>query len=90
VGTLKMKTLIRQEDTVSLYIFDDATEVSVEGTQVVVGNPVEIYITFCNDINSMLINNVTPPADWNPSKYCFNGIDWTINPNYVEPTLEQE
>lgn len=84
-----MKTLIRLEDNVSLYIFDDAKQVDVGLTGVTVGNPVDFYISFCNAANSVLMANVTPPADWTASKYCFDGTDWTLNPAYIEPTPQE-
>jgi hypothetical protein len=35
-------------------------------------------------------NNVTDvPGDWTGNKYNYDGV-WTLNPNYVEPEIDEE
>lgn len=78
-----MQTLTK--DNLSLYIFDDATEITQTDTETIVGNPAEFIIGDCNINNTVLHTGVTPPADWTGHKYLFDGSDWTINPNYQDP-----
>ena len=87
-----MKTIIRNGTNVSLYLFDDATDVVVTDTEITVGNPAEFIIGDCNTSNATLYTDVTDPGDWVGWKYLFDGTVWTLNPDYVppEPPLVEE
>ena len=80
-----MKTLIRAETNLSLYIFDDAVAIVQTQSMTTVGDPVEFNIADCGTDNSTLISDVTPPSDWAGCKYFFDGTTWELNPDYVEP-----
>lgn len=87
-----MKTIIRNETNVSLYIFEDEVVVDITADKTAVGNPVFEYILDCNTSNATVYEGVTPPVDWKGLKYCFNGTEWTPNPNYnpLTPPVVQE
>jgi hypothetical protein len=80
-----MKTLIKLDSGVSVYIFNDATFISQNSTGTIIGNPIEFSILDCNLNNSKISENITPPSDWVGGKYLFDGLAWTLNPDYVEP-----
>lgn len=80
-----MKTLVQKETNVSLYLFADDEAVSVGAGTVEVGNPLGFVIADCNAENAVLHEGVTPPADWFGHKYLFDGADWSVNPDFVEP-----
>jgi hypothetical protein len=83
-----MKTIV--QNFVSEFLVDESDPVYFYDDKVVVGEPTKLVIWCCNINNSSIYKEVTPPEDWASSKYCFNGIDWTLNPDYVEPTTPQE
>ena len=80
-----MKTLIKLNSNVSVYIFDDSTFISQDSTSTVVGNPVEFYILDCGLNNSKILENVNPPLDWVGHKYIFDGTTWIENTEPVFP-----
>lgn len=82
-----MKTLILKANKVSVYIFDDLTEININEEQIIVGNPVNFLIGDCNLHNIMLYENVTVPQDWKGHKYLFDGSNWLANPNWIDPSL---
>ncbi len=84
-----MKTLIKLDSGVSVYIFNDATFISQNSTGTIIGNPIEFSILDCNLNNSKIFENITPPSDWVGCKYFFDGTTWKLNPEYtVEPAPE--
>jgi hypothetical protein len=84
-----MKTLIKTENNWSLYIFDDNEVLNIGDDQIAVGEPVTLYIGDCNSSNVTLFENVTPPDDWCGCKYLYTAENgWELNPNWVEPVLE--
>lgn len=85
-----MKTITRNDNDISLYIFDDVEIVSVNSDETVVGFPKKLTIDDCNSSNVTLHENVTPPEDWFGWKYLFDGAEWILNPNWVEPTVLEQ
>ena len=84
-----MKTIVRLDTNVSLYIFDDNQVVNIQDNQTVIGDPVIMCIADCDSSNVVLFENVTPPADWYGHKYLYtvdNG--WELNPAWVDPDTE--
>jgi len=82
-----MKTICFADEDVSVYIFDDATYVSIQADKTVVGKPTELIIGDCNYYNSNLYKNVIAPEDWQGWKYLYTELDgWTLNPDWVDPT----
>lgn len=78
-----MKTLTK--DGISLYLFDDAEALLVEANQIKVGDPIRLIISDCNSTNTLLFEGVTPPEDWFGCKYLFDGNNWELNPDWVDP-----
>lgn len=78
-----MKTLVR--DNLSLYLLADDEAVVMTEENITVGNPPKFIIGDCNSVNTTLFESVTAPADWVGCKYLFDGTDWALNPNWVEP-----
>lgn len=79
-----MKTLTK--DGKSIYTFDNAEVLDISANNIAVGDPVKFFIHDCNSSNTVLHEGVTPPEDWTGHKYLFNGTDWTLNPDWVDPT----
>ena len=84
-----MKTLIRTETKVSLYLFADSETVDVQADRVVVGDPETLIIGDCDSSNATLVEDVTEPTEWAGWKYLYDG-EWQTNPNYVAPPAEEE
>lgn len=83
-----MKTICFNENNISIYLFDDTTFVDIQEDKIVIGNPVEYYISDCNKNNTTLFENVTSPDDWIGWKYFYTLKDeWVLNPewNSLEP-----
>lgn len=83
-----MKTIVRNDNNISLYIFSDDKALAVGADRIVVGNPEELIIADCNSSNVTVYEGVTPPADWSGWKYTFDGSVWTQNPDWVDPNAE--
>lgn len=82
-----MKTLTRNSDGMSLYVFDDDMSVAMEASQVLIGDPLQLTIADCNSSNVTLHTGVSAPEDWAGHKYFFDGTTWTLNPDWVDPTF---
>jgi len=81
-----MKTLVKNSDNTSLYVFQDNEPLDIQADKIVVGDPEHLIIGDCNSDNVTLYENVTQPSDWTGGKYLFDGASWTLNPSYTEPT----
>jgi hypothetical protein len=78
-----MKTLIFTETKESKYIWEDSALIVLTETQT---NAPNLFIMDLNSTNAVLIENVTPPADWRGCKYLYDGA-WTLNPKWVDPSV---
>ena len=79
-----MKTIVRKSDNVSLYLYPDDKEITLESNRVVIGptdNP-ELYIADCNSSNVDLHTGVDDKADFWGQKYKHDGSSWSVNTNY--------
>ena len=77
-----MKTLTK--NNLSLYLFEDAEEVTLTDTNVVVGT--RFVVADCNSSDSVLHEGVaTPPDDWVGHMYTYDGKAWALNPAYTPP-----
>tara|TARA_B100000900_G_scaffold352689_1_gene320476 strand:+ start:341 stop:586 length:246 start_codon:yes stop_codon:yes gene_type:complete len=79
-----MKTLIKTDTKVSLYIFEDSETVDVQNNKVIIGDPEKLIIADCNSANVTLVEGVTNPSEWIGHKYLYDG-EWKSNPDYVAP-----
>ena len=88
-----MKTLVTNDTNHSLYIWEDDTPVGQNNENTFVGKPIETAnnttsvectetIVNINVDNSTIHEDVTPPADWVPNKYKFDGTTWEVDPDY--------
>jgi hypothetical protein len=82
-----MKTIVQNENNYSSYVFEDDTEVTISSDNIITPN---FIISDLNSSNATMHENVTPPNDWVGNKYTFNGTTWAANPDWVDPTEEDE
>jgi hypothetical protein len=80
-----MKTLTKEN--LSLYLFDDAEYLDIATDKITVGSPPKFIIGDCNITDTVLHEGVTGPDDWVGGKYLFDGTDWTLDPDWVEPEI---
>jgi len=79
-----MKTIVRKSDNVSLYLYPDDKDITLESNRVVIGptdNP-ELYIADCNSSNVDLHTGVDDKADFWGQKYKHDGSSWSVNTDY--------
>ena len=81
-----MKTIVRLDNNIALYVFDDTEIIDVQEDKIVIGSPETQIISDCNSANTTVYENVTPPEDWRGWKYFFDGTDWTENTDWTDPT----
>jgi hypothetical protein len=81
-----MKTLVSQG--YSLYIFQDDKPVNITSESVIVSEPDGNIITDCDSSNSIMYENVTVPDGWIGRKYFYDGTNWAVDPDFVEPNAE--
>ena len=77
-----MKTLIKNENKWSLYIFEDSVSVSLGSESITTP---DFIIGDLNSSNATMVENVTPPSDWIGCKYIYDNSTWTLNPQWVDP-----
>jgi hypothetical protein len=80
-----MKTLTK--DRLSLYVFENEKPVFISESFIKVGDPEEMIIADCNNLNTVLHEGVTPPEDWTGCKYFYENGEWEQNPDWVSPEL---
>lgn len=81
-----MKTIVENATNLSKYLLDDAEIVVLNEDNIVVGDPAKFIIADLNASTATIYEGVTAPADWIGNKYTFDGTNWTLNPNWVDPT----
>jgi hypothetical protein len=80
-----MKTIVETATGLSKYLFADDEAVAMHTDHVVVGEPPRFIVADLNAGNAVVYEGVTAPVDWVGNKYTFNGTDWVLNPDWVEP-----
>ncbi len=81
-----MKTIVENTTNLSKYLLDNSVIVESTTDCINVGSPIEFIVADLNDNNSTVYAGVTnPPDDWVGNKYLYDGITWTLNPNWVDP-----
>lgn len=90
-----MKTICRLSDfevpNVSLYLFDDDTQVTVNDDFTIVGDPAQpsFFVMDCNTQNCVLHEGVTDPGEWYGWKYTYTDADgWALNPGWTPPATD--
>jgi len=86
-----MKTIVETSSGLSKYLLADDVTVVSNSDMIHVGDPIEFSIGDLNSTTVTITDGVTnAPADWTGNKYFFDGTTWTLNPDWVDPTLEDE
>lgn len=84
-----MKTLVRVDTDASIVMVTDGTPILMLTDRVMVGSGKNLYILGDHNIETLtLYEGVTPPDDWAPYLYLFDGEAWSVNPDYVAPGLK--
>ena len=81
-----MKTLVKNSDNCSSYIFDDDVAVTITENNTITP---DLIIGDLKSTNATMFENVTPPDDWAGNKYFFDGTTWTVNPNWRDLASEE-
>ncbi len=79
-----MKTIVRKSDNVSLYLYPDDKEITLESNRTVIGptdNP-ELYIADCNSSNVDVHTGVDNKEDYWGHKYKHDGSSWSANTSF--------
>jgi len=84
-----MKTLVRNNNSISLYIFDDSEIVNITNERTYIGEPHKLIISDCDLSNVTLYENVSPPEDWIGWKYTFDGTNFVLNPDWIDPNSRE-
>lgn len=73
-----MQTIIKKQTGESAYLMNDDVEVSITFKEITLGNPNEpdLIILDLNLDNSLVLAEVTPPADWEANKYRVENGEW--------------
>lgn len=85
-----MQTIVENTTHLSKYLLDDVEVVALNEDNIVVGDPPAFIIDDLNASTVTVYEGVTAPADWIGNKYTFDGTEWTLNPNWVEPLPSTE
>jgi|TARA_R110000772_G_scaffold264647_1_gene385347 hypothetical protein len=90
-----MKTIVETSSKLSKFLLADDVEVVSTTTEITIGNPQAsnpAYIVVCHSsLDTTLYTSVTnAPSNWSGNRYTFDGTTWTANPDWIDPTLEDE
>ncbi len=86
-----MKTIVETSSGLSKYLLADDVTITATADNITVGDPAQFIIGDLNSTTVTVTDNVTnAPEDWTGNKYTFDGTTWTLNPDWVDPTLDEE
>lgn len=87
-----MKTLAFKNNRDSIFLFDDSVKLEIiyDKTVARFSDGMILNIGQCTLENAVVYENVTPPDDWMPHKFFYDGAAWTQNPNFVEYLIPPE
>ena len=86
-----MKTIVETSTKLSKYLLADDVVITATETDITVGDPAQFIIADLNSGNATIVENVTnAPEDWMGNKYKLDGTTWSANPDWVDPTEEEE
>ena len=86
-----MKTIVETSSGLSKYLLADDVTITATAENITVGDPAQFIIGDLNSTTVTVTDNVSnAPADWTGNKYFFDGTSWTLNPDWVDPTLDDE
>ena len=78
------KTIVRNEDNVSLYIFEEADRLIVSDTNIL---STKFLIEDLNSENSTLYGNLDIPEDWVSGKYKYMDEEWISIEGFKSPDI---
>jgi hypothetical protein len=82
-----MKTIVENATNLSKYLLADDVVVALNADHIVVGEPLQFIVADLSSGTAVVYGDVTAPDDWIGNKYTFDGTDWALNPDWVDPTL---
>ena len=86
-----MKTIVETSSKLSKYLLADDVTIVSNSDMIHVGDPIEFSIGDLTSGTVTITENVTnAPSDWTGNKYKFDSGTWSANPDWVDPTLEDE
>ena len=86
-----MKTIVETSTKLSKYLLADDVVITATANDITVGDPAQFIIADLNSGNATITENVTnAPEDWMGNKYKLDGTTWSANPDWVDPTEEEE
>ena len=86
-----MKTIVETSSGLSKYLLADDVTITATADNITVGDPAQFIIGDLNSTTVTITDNVTnAPENWSGNRYTFDGTTWTANPDWVDPTLEDE
>ncbi len=86
-----MKTIVETSTKLSKYLLADDVVITATENDITVGDPAQFIIADLNSGNATIVENVTnAPEDWMGNKYKLDGTTWSANPDWVDPTEEEE
>ena len=86
-----MKTIVETSTKLSKYLLADDVVITATANDITVGDPAQFIIADLNSSNATITENVTnAPEDWVGNKYKLDGTTWSANPDWVDPTEEEE
>jgi hypothetical protein len=85
-----MKLLVIKETGRVVFAFPDDKSVVLKENTTLIGDPLEFDIFHLNSSNAAVYENITLPEDWVMHRYLFDGINWTVDPNYERAKSEEE
>lgn len=83
-----MKTIVETATGLSKYLLEDTVSVTLKDDSIVVGDPAMFIVADLNADNAVVYEGVTAPDDWVGNKYTFDGSEWTLNPDWVDPVIQ--
>ena len=84
-----MKTIVRNDTNMSLYIFEDNKVVDIDDEKTQIGveddpSDESSVVWDCNSSNVTLHENIDDtPENWSEWRYTYDGSSWAVNPDWV-------
>ena len=86
-----MRTIVETSSGLSKYLLADDVTITATADNITVGDPAQFIIGDLNSTTVTITDNVTnAPANGSGNRYKFDGTTWTANPDWVDPTLDDE
>jgi hypothetical protein len=83
-----MKTIVETATGLSKYLLEDTVAVTLKDDSIIVGEPPLFIVADLNADNAIVYEDVTAPDDWVGNKYTFDGSEWTLNPDWIDPAIQ--